>query len=67
LLWAANTAAGVVLILLAFDPTRDLRPVFVLLAVAVGEAARLEILAVASGVPAGATALLLPAPGIRFR
>jgi hypothetical protein len=36
LLWAANTAAGLVLILLLLDPTRDLRPVFVLLAVAVG-------------------------------
>jgi hypothetical protein len=36
MLWAANTAAGVVLILLVFDPTRDLRPVFALLAVAVG-------------------------------
>jgi hypothetical protein len=35
LLWAANTAAGVVLILLAFNPTRDLRPVLVLLAAAV--------------------------------
>jgi hypothetical protein len=35
LLWGANTAAGVVLILLAFDPTRDLRPVLALLAVAV--------------------------------
>jgi hypothetical protein len=34
LLWAANTAAGVVLILLAFDPTRDLRPILALLAVA---------------------------------
>ena len=35
LFWAANTAAGVVLILLAFDPTRDLWPVLGLLAVAV--------------------------------
>jgi hypothetical protein len=35
LLWAANTAAGVALILLAFDPTRDLRPLLILLAVAV--------------------------------
>jgi hypothetical protein len=35
LFWAANTAAGVVLILLAFDRTRDLRPVLALLAVAV--------------------------------
>jgi hypothetical protein len=34
LLWAANTPAGVVLILLAFDPMRDLRPVLLLLAVA---------------------------------
>ena len=34
LLWAANTTAGVVLILLLFDPTRDLRPVLALLAVA---------------------------------
>jgi hypothetical protein len=35
LLWAANTAAGLVLILLLLDPTRGLWPVLVLLAVAV--------------------------------
>ena len=35
LVWAANTLAGVVLILMAFDPTRDLRPVLVLPAAAV--------------------------------
>ena len=32
----ANGSAGVVIVLLLLDPTRDLRPVFVLLAVAVG-------------------------------
>jgi hypothetical protein len=35
LFWAASTAAGVALILLLFEPTRNLRPVLVLLAVAV--------------------------------
>jgi hypothetical protein len=32
--WAANTTAGLVLILLAFEPTRDLRPVLALLGIA---------------------------------
>jgi hypothetical protein len=31
-----NGSAGLVLVLLALDPTRDLRPIFALLAVAVG-------------------------------
>jgi hypothetical protein len=37
--WAwllTNGAAGVAIVLLLLDPTRDLRPVFALLAVAVG-------------------------------
>jgi hypothetical protein len=32
----ANVPAGVVIVLLVIDPARDLRPIFVLLAVAVG-------------------------------
>ena len=32
----ANTLAGIVLVLLSLDPTRNLAPVFVLLALAVG-------------------------------